>query len=285
MKKLLIAMLSVIALLVLNSCKEMETDDVSMKATGQNTTMITELQTTTPAELNTSMQPQTTPTTQEFTFPAEMPSPFDGVGGPPINWDFDYRYVERIYSFSSVIGDEFRMYLGLSDEQYLEAYIKRWGKQDFRNLITDTGLMDFGNLFAIIIEFDIPDDVVVAAIKKSNEFYYERGEYDNIILSEEDIEVLLSRDEKRATAHFATDYAIVIDTRAYSPLWLYYNTPEDYVKAGITHKMVKEKLNSYSEIELLTNEAVEAFSKKLSTFMNEKVELQKNREHWSVDGR
>jgi len=72
--------------------------------------------------------------------------------------------------------------------------------------------------------------------------------------------------------HFVSDYSIYHDGEIFTPMWLYYYDTDDYEEAGITPKMVEEKLDLYAEFQF-TDEAAEAFEEKLSEFLGEDVSL------------
>ena len=100
--------------------------------------------------------------------------------------------------------------------------------------------------------------------------------YDYSVFTDEDIRILLSRDEEAVLRHFALDTTFVVGNRAYSPLWLYAHTVEDYTRVGITPEMVAEKLPLYAEF-YLADEADVAFSRKLSEFLGEEISLRQMR--------
>jgi hypothetical protein len=219
---------------------------------------------------------------------AEMPKPFENVGGDE-NWGFSMRYPSR---FSAIDHDIFE-YLGWIDDEgykwdYINAIInEKFGTTldnvDRLDLLSQSKLTEYESLFWYIIEFDIPDEVIIDAIRTHNErlwSYVDENTYmPGFLLSiftDEDIEALISRCEATVTAQFAEETAIVIEDRAFSPAWLYLHTSEAYEEVGITPEMVEEKLELYAEFNF-TDEADEAFSEKLSEFLGEEVSLKKIR--------
>ena len=74
------------------------------------------------------------------------------------------------------------------------------------------------------------------------------------IYTDEQTEILLSGDKAKINAEFASDYAIVKGEKIYPPLWLDRHSPDEWKKAGITKKDIREKyeklthLPDYSEI-------------------------------------
>jgi len=143
---------------------------------------------------------------------------------------------------------------------------------DFWGYHRKSSFDEFGGIFYTIFEYNIPDEVIVKAIEKNNDFYENIGGAEENIFSDEDVAALLSRDKVKITAQFAESTAIVIGDRAFSPYWLYYHTPETYREAGITPQMLQEKLPLYTEFPF-TEEAAAAFESKLSEFMGREVSL------------
>lgn len=206
----------------------------------------------------------------------EMPIPFGYAGGNERS-HFLEGFDRKLTNFS-MIEDRFIEYLKLSEEEFGIAIMRIFG-DDVLNSIAiwdrTNVVLELPTLFSYIIHFDIPDEVVIDAIKEQDEWYVSQGlfvSYGGEPFTEEDIAVLLARDSRIVATHFATEYAIVINDRVYSPSWLYYHTSEAYRAAGITPEMLTEKLPLYAEFNF-TAEAVEAFEAKLSEFMGSDVSL------------
>jgi len=206
-----------------------------------------------------------------------MPVPFENTGGDE-NWHFYMRYLSRFSAFSGMITDEIarQMEWTSTNKEFDEAVREMWG---YGGWDPQSGVMDFPSLLWYIIEFDVPDEVIVYAIEKYNEwmfsFVHENTYMPGFLLSiftEEDIAALLTRDPAIVTAQFAEETAIVIDDRAFTPAWLYIHTPDEWREAGITMEMVEEKLDVYSQFPFVL-EAEVAFAEKLSEFMEEEVSL------------
>jgi len=202
-----------------------------------------------------------------------MPVPFEYEGGDE-HADF-YQYCVFKFDVLSIIGEVFIEYFG--DREFL----RKWDEFNYylnRSFVTD--LMEYPNLFVIIIENDIPDEIILAAIEANNNFYDKLTEnYENkdeiralMNFTDEDIAVVLTRDKEKVLAHFASEYSIVIGDKVYTPAWLYRSTPEDYARAGITPEMISERLELFAEFNF-TDEAAEAFEEKLSEFMEQDVNL------------
>ena len=210
----------------------------------------------------------------------EMPAPFEHESGNDNN-AFYFPYVEKLEVVDPMFTD-FANYLEITEQEFVESLTKKLGAIYW---VAQDNWMQFTNLFTLIIEYEIPDEVVAASLKRHNEYQEDfavRAESQELFgnaeyfrsrkYSEADIEALLSRDAKMVLEQFSTEYAIVIGDKAYAPVWLYQSTPEDYIRAGITIEMVEEKLEVFNDL-YLTDEAAMAFEDKLSAFTGKSVTI------------
>jgi len=127
--------------------------------------------------------------------------------------------------------------------------------------------MKMTNIFTMIIEFDIPDEVVAEFFKRHNDHFDGDSEYK---FTDAEMAAILSRDAVKVLEQFASEYAIVVGDKAYALVWLYYRSTEDYKKAGITPEMVSQKLESgLLSVFDFTDAATTAFENKLSSFIGE----------------
>ncbi len=130
-----------------------------------------------------------------------------------------------------------------------------------------SSLRDYVNMYSFIVEFNIPDKDVLSALS----LYLQSDDLD-ISISEEEINIILSKDEAAIAECFASQYSIVVGEHIYSPQWIYENSIEAYKNAGITPEMIKDKLSLYGTISF-TYDAAKAFQGKLSEFVGEAVHL------------
>ena len=286
MKNLSLILSVMLLMTVLCACtktNDTSTNTVTEKKTQQNTSeeIVQQIEQTQPV-----LQEEHENSYESF----GMPEPFEGMGGDG-NHGFYMPCINKIDGFGGFFEQVFDEYLG-------GEYIGKWGDIINSTYLLDpklydiTSLMDFINLFEVIISNDIPNDVVISAIDKHNEFtmnnynesYIKFYQFDDErherakevlarqIFSQEDIDALLTRDEAIVTAHFATNAAIITDNNIFTPFWLYCHTAEDYEEAGITPEMIEEKLEMYAAFEF-SNEAEAAFEEKLSSFIGAEVSL------------
>jgi hypothetical protein len=206
-----------------------------------------------------------------------MPSLTSSNSGEPVGSDsrFYRKFPEKLDSVCDSMTDVFK------SNGYRNLYSQWEWKWCLETYTTFTSLMDFPNHFSIIVANNIPDSIVIKSYEERNALYkmlLEEGvisnsAYKSIVFSPEDISVLLSRCEATVLAHFASPYAIVIGDRIYSPAWVYRNTTEGYRVAGITQKMIQEKLPTWREFGM-SGETATAFEKKLTEFTGQNVKLQ-----------
>lgn len=191
-----------------------------------------------------------------------MPEPFRSSGG-------DERrtfYGHTEFKFDSAFPDSaFTEYLGRDCRE-------DWINYDSSRLYNITSLMDYPNIFYLIITYNIPNDVII----KNFEGWVGDDDY-ILFFTEEEIAALLTRDEAIVLAQFASDKSIIIGDKAYPPNWVYTHTPEDYEEVGITPEMIEEKLELYAEFSF-TDDAETAFEEKLSEFVEEEVSFRQIRE-------
>jgi hypothetical protein len=289
MRNTLTALLAAVLIIALCACSVTDSDNNSLQETQTTAPPQTQPQASEPTppqtvvttNQTTSTTEQNIPITQAISYEsANMPIPFKHMCGDE-NGKFFNRYNLKMWCFS-MVEDRIIRYIshssGLSVENVEDELIKKWeGLLGYYALITGSKLTEIASLYWYIVEYDIPDDVVIEAIRNNNEHFERVGGYENRIYSDEDIDALLTRDEAIITAQFAEDVAIVIEDRTFSPAWLYLHTAKDYEEVGITPEMVREKLPLWSEFEL-TEEADATFSEKLSEFMGEEISLRKIRE-------
>jgi len=225
----------------------------------------------------------------------DIPAPFGNQGGGDGNKYFIQRGVDKFDDVNQFFWDSYaKYYLGYSaidDEGYTiavsdELSLPEWYETDkwVDYISYSTGLLTYPNIYSLAAVNNIPMEVVVEAINNYNEYYadlfarnVEQGflpsdDKYSPLYSDEDIAVILTRNEAEILAHFASPYAIVIGEKVYTPAWLYYHAPEDYEAAGITPEMIERKLPLYNEF-TLTDEARTAFEEKLSEFIGQDVRL------------
>ncbi|MDR2531531.1 MAG: hypothetical protein LBC82_01655 [Oscillospiraceae bacterium] len=203
---------------------------------------------------------------------AEVPQPFVHFGGDE-NTNFFVPFTERMY-LGATVEEEFAKYLGFNYDEFIEDIHRKLG--DGSNAFYLTGLMEAPYLFALIIEYDIPDYIIMSALQRHNEIYegfaieFDTPGFRDNIFTEKEIEAFLSRDSVKVLEQFASLFAIVVGDRIYSPVWLYIHTPEEWQLVGITPEMVEERLELFSEFNF-TPEAARAFESKLSDFTGRDV--------------
>ncbi len=161
------------------------------------------------------------------------------------------RVFEGVASFSAVSNED----------------VEKW-IDDLRSTEkAPSNLKEFVNMYSFIEYFGISNEEAYAEYEKY--LYPIAG---TPLMTQEELDTILSRDEEAIIEMFKSDYAIVIGTNIYTPEWMYQNSLETWQSAGITPEMVKEKISLYKNIGF-TLLAKDAFENKLAKFIGEKVSL------------
>lgn len=167
------------------------------------------------------------------------------------HWEF---YQPCVHELDSVPGFLIKEY---TSEEEWEAWTEKYES------MTDCRKMtDYPNVYTFITDFGVSDEDIT-------ELY---DGYD--IMSERDMEILLTRDEAKIAEYFATEYTIVVGSCVYPPEWVYSHSPKDYAEAGITPEMLEEKSDEYSALGL-SEEAAEILGEKLSEYAGADISLPK----------
>lgn len=124
------------------------------------------------------------------------------------------------------------------------------GQPIFRDI---TSVNEDYNIYTFIKYFNVPDDTARSALSG--------------ILTEEQINILLSGDETAITQEFASEYAIVKGKRIYAPLWLERYSADEWKTAGITKKDIKEKYDTLSQIPYLREDLQKTIIEKMNEYI------------------
>ena len=163
------------------------------------------------------------------------------------HWDFYQPCVPELDSIPGFLTKEYA-----TDEEW-EAWTEKYeNMQDCRKVT------DYPTVYTFIKDFNVADEDLIKLY----------SEYD--ILSEQDMQILLTHDEAKITEHFATDCAIVIGDCIYPPEWIYEHSADDYIDAGITPEILEEKLDEYADLGL-SKSAEERLYEKLSEYVGHKI--------------
>lgn len=187
---------------------------------------------------------------QEIIMPEQ---PFGGI-------DADYNdgfYIPVKHSISGIPGS----LCDLRDDSEVRAWCDgHWSRKEPADNISEQM-----NIYSFIIHFNITREEAETALEP-----YLNTDDELTRISEEDLDVIFSGDIAVVSERFATDYAIVIGEKIYSPEWLYFYPTAEWTAAGITPEAVSEKASMFSDF-FFTDEARTAFSKKLSDFTGTEI--------------
>lgn len=116
------------------------------------------------------------------------------------------------------------------------------------------------NIYAFIKAFGITKEEAEAAY----EYCLDSG--DDQLISRAELDILYSGDEEAIARTVASDYAIVVGDKIYSPYWLYLHSVEDYAAAGIDPMEIKRRESLYDEFNF-SIEVKNAFLAKLRKYV------------------
>ncbi len=123
------------------------------------------------------------------------------------------------------------------------------------------------NIFSFISNFNITKDEAESALS-----VYLNTDDEQIKITHDELDLILSGDIKAITNEFASDYSIVSGENIYAPSWVYFHSADDYNSAGVTAADLAEKAELYAEMGF-TNSAKVAFEAKLSEFLEKPIVL------------
>lgn len=184
--------------------------------------------------------------------------------------DYDKDFYTGVDERISVIPSS------LSDKLDAERY-DLWCKTMPDNSVKVTQMR---SLYSLMLDFDIPDDDIRAALVEQRAFCIENN-LTTPYATDEDIEILLSRDGRAVAAQFVNEASIVVEDRIYTPLWVYSHSVESYRSEGITPRQIVEKLPIYSVFPY-DDVARRDFERRLSEFTGMEVDFDNPAEEYAV---
>ena len=224
-------------------------NDVTTSVTTSMTTSVTTIEP--PITTEKPIEPIVNP--NEVIADETAPAPFAHSGGDEHAWYYEPLQPKlghipfTLFEFGDVDEDDFEKWCDSVNIFYYDG-------ED-----VPTDINGFLNVYAMMNYFDISDENVIKA------FEYELSQDEPFFMNEEDLNVLLSRDEAAILTHFQSEYSIVIGNRIYCPKWVYENSDKAYKEAGIKPDMLKEKLVLYLQSNL-TEEAKNYLSDKINRY-------------------
>ena len=117
-------------------------------------------------------------------------------------------------------------------------------------------LMDYANIYSFIHTHELDPAAVRQVLSDAGLMVHRKA------FTEEEIGLLLGKDQAAAMARFASPSTIVIGEKGYSEKWMYDHTIEQWESEGITPEMVIA-VQRYYYNPLFVQDAADAFSQKL----------------------
>lgn len=121
-------------------------------------------------------------------------------------------------------------------------------------------ITDYANIFSFVSNFNITKEEAESALS-----VYLNTDDEQIKITQDELNLILSGDIEAITKAFASEYSVVHGKKIYAPNWVYYHSADDYSLAGITPNDILQKTVHYAELGF-TNSARVAFEAKLSEF-------------------
>ncbi|MFA5657992.1 MAG: hypothetical protein WC900_01770 [Oscillospiraceae bacterium] len=187
-----------------------------------------------------------------------MPAPF-GENAPDTGGDSLLLYMNTLcFELTGCLSYDF---VDLVDNSAYKEYFAETSP-----LYSDsTSIRELFGMYSFIIHFNIPDETVRDILVKQRELYI-RLNSSARYFTDEEIDLLLSRDDVKIAEYFIQPYAIAKDGNVYSPKWIYTHTIEDYEKAGFSADLISEKVEAFIEILPFTAEAKAALENKVTEY-------------------
>ena len=152
----------------------------------------------------------------------------------------------------------------LRDETEVSSWIDSFTPID---TTAPDSITEYANIFSFISNFNITKDEAESALS-----VYLNTDDEQIKITHDELDLILSGDIKAITNEFASDYSIVSGENIYAPSWVYFHSADDYNSAGVTAADLAEKVELYAEMGF-TNSAKVAFEAKLSEFLGKPIVL------------
>jgi len=185
---------------------------------------------------------------------AVMPEPFANAGADT-GGDEDLQYYDA-YSFK--ISSLDMSFESLVNEDDVAEWIGKTNPVDNGNV----NIREIFGLYSFIIHFEIPDDTVRDILVKQREFYISQEIGSEYYLTDKEIDILLSKDDKAVAKYFVSENAIEKDGKIYSPKWIYTHSIEDYQNEGISAEVINEKVEKFVDDIPFTDDAKKALKEK-----------------------
>ena len=152
----------------------------------------------------------------------------DGIGGDEYAW------------FTLLVKQKFDgIDTGLSALFGGDMWLERKWADGLKDYGEATRLDETANIYSFIKAFDIS--------REDAELFYEYclDSGDDQLISRQELDIIYSGDEEAIAKTLASDYAIVVKDRIYTPYWLYTHSAEDYKAAGISPEDIKQMASLY----------------------------------------
>lgn len=149
------------------------------------------------------------------------------------------------------------------ENEYVEPEkISQWKSCYIYDSISSTKLSEQANLYSFMVAFPLTNDIYEKLLINCE--YTDDISGFKFTLTEDEIKVLLSKNEVDILTVFAKDSTIVKGTKFFSPYWIYYHDCNAYIKEGISATEIIDKYDYY--ITMMSDEAFNSLTIKIDAY-------------------
>ncbi len=150
----------------------------------------------------------------------------------------------------------------VEDEYICSKCISQWQDKFIYNNFAATSLLEQESIYSFICSFNLPKEIWRESLKQC--LYTDDIDGYTISLTDDEIELLLTKDDQIVIETFADMALIVKDNKFYSPYWIYYYGIDAYKNEGITPIDITEKMEHYRS--LINSKAYVALEDKINYY-------------------
>ena len=253
MRKKIILFFTIITMFLLSACSEKNQSSSS-------------IDNSLPSQVDSSQIDNTisNPKDSSTVSPAQvsgMPKPFGDLKSDT-GGDENMEYYSTLGKDLNYLDNQFIQLVGTDTvDKWLEAT-----STYYNDLVK---VSENANLYSFIIHFNIPDETVRNIIVKQREFLISQKIGSEYYLTDKEIDLLLSKDDKAVAKYFVSENAIEKDGKIYSPKWIYTHSIKDYKNEGLSAELINEKVNKFVDKIQFTAEAKKALKDKVKAYSDE----------------
>lgn len=195
--------------------------------------------------------------------PGSMPAPFGNL---------EYRDADTKLLFYETLGLEMDSLSSSFSSLVEEDDFEEW-RVNINNA-EDTEIRTRFGVYPFIVYFDIPDETARKILVNEMGYNNESKVFGIDYLTEEEIDLILSKDDAAIVEHFIVPSAIAKGSKVYSPKWIYLHSIEDYIREGITAEEISIAVSNFINKLPFVPKARTALENKVSEYKLYEEQLQ-----------